>query len=92
MSIQLTPQLEELIQEKMASGRYHDANEVLSEALHALDDLERLEALRAELAIGDAQIERGEYEEWTPELRARIADEARQIVAEGRTPNAVVFP
>jgi antitoxin ParD1/3/4 len=92
MSIQVTPQIEELIQEKVASGRYHDANEVLSEALHALDDVERLEVLRAELAIGDAQIERGEYEEWTPELRARIAEEARQIVADRRKLNADVRP
>lgn len=91
MNIQLSPHLEELIQEKVASGRYHDVNEMLSEALQALDDVERLEVLRAELAIGDAQIERGEYEEWTPELRARITAEARQLVAEGRTLNPDVL-
>jgi antitoxin ParD1/3/4 len=92
MSIQLPPQLEEIIRDKVASGRYHDAAEVVSEALHALDDAERLEELRAALAEGDAQAERGEYELWTPELRAEIRREARQMVAEGRRPNPDVCP
>lgn len=41
MNIQLPPRLEEIVREKVASGRYHDATEVLSEALIALDNIER---------------------------------------------------
>lgn len=92
MSIQLTPQLEDLINDKVASGRYHDATEVLSEALLALDEAERLVDLRAALAVGDAQAERGEYALWTPELRERIKREAQQMVSEGRKPHPDVCP
>lgn len=92
MSSYLTPQLEAIIRDKVATGRYHDATEVLAEALHALDDAERLAGLRAALAEGDAQAERGEYELWTPALRAGIRREARQMVAEGRTPDPDVLP
>ena len=92
MNIQLTPQLAAIIEDKVASGRYHDANEVLSDALVALDDAERLAELRATLAVGDEQAEREDYVLWTPELREEIRREARQMVEEGRKPNPDVCP
>lgn len=92
MSIQLTPQLEGIIRDKVASGRYHNATEVLSEALHALDDAERVEELRTLLAEGNEQVERGEYEMWTPALRAAITREAHEMIAEGRAPDPDGLP
>lgn len=92
MTIQIPPQLEERIRGKLATGRYHDAIDVLSEALLALDEHEQREGLRAALDVGDEQIARGEYEPWTPTLRAAIAHEARQLAREGHEPSSDVRP
>lgn len=57
MTIELTREQEALIQEQLASGRYHSRAEVIAEALELLNDhaqLERmkLERLRAEIQKG----------------------------------------
>ncbi len=46
MNISLTPQLEELVKTKVASGLYGSASEVLREALRLLEERDRLHALR----------------------------------------------
>lgn len=65
MNVSLTPELEELINQKVSSGLYHSASEVIREALRLLkeqDELRqfRLEQLRKEIAIGLEQLDRGE--------------------------------
>jgi antitoxin ParD1/3/4 len=65
MNVSLTPELEELINQKVNSGLYHSASEVIREALRLLkeqDELRqvRLEQLRKEIAIGLEQLDRGE--------------------------------
>ena len=65
MNISLTPELEKLINEKVQSGEYASANEVIGEALRLLeeqDELRRIkyEALKREVGIGVTQIEQGE--------------------------------
>ena len=65
MNVSLTPELEELITQKVSSGLYHSASEVIREALRLLkeqDELRqyRLEQLRKEIAIGLEQLDRGE--------------------------------
>ena len=57
MNISLTPQLEELIRSKVASGRYGSASEVVREALRLLEDRDRtseekLATLRGEIRKG----------------------------------------
>ena len=86
------------IQERVDSGRYEDAAEVVREALAALEEREaqeereQLERLRELLAVGVAQMERGEAEEYTPEMRARIRESARRRLAAGERPNPDVWP
>lgn len=46
MNVSLTPKLEKLIQEKVASGRYTTASEVVREALRLLEEQEELRKLR----------------------------------------------
>lgn len=46
MNISLTPQLEELVKTKVASGLYSSENEVLCEALRLLEERDRGQALR----------------------------------------------
>ncbi len=65
MNVSLTPELEELVNQKVVSGMYHSASEVIREALRLLkeqDELRqyRLEQLRKEIAIGLEQLDRGE--------------------------------
>jgi putative addiction module CopG family antidote len=92
MQVQLTPQIESIIKEMVESGEYHDQDEVIAEAILLLEDERKLRALRADLAEAEAEIARGDYVEWTPELRAELQREARQMVAEGRKPDPDVCP
>jgi antitoxin ParD1/3/4 len=63
MNVNLTPQLEELVRSKVASGLYNNASEVIREALRLMEARDRvhtpkLEQLRKDietgLASGDA--------------------------------------
>jgi len=65
MNVSLTPELERLIQEKVASGLYNNQSEVVREALRLLAEQDRLRELhaprlRAALAEGLEQADRGE--------------------------------
>lgn len=65
MNVSLTPELEKMVGEKVKSGLYNSASEVVRHALRLLreqDDLRaaRLEELRRDVAVGAAQLERGE--------------------------------
>ena len=64
MNVSLTPELEKFVQEKVASGRYNSASEVVRESLRLLEEWERLkltryEALKREIAVGLKQLEEG---------------------------------
>ena len=64
MDISLPPELEQLITERIQSGRYHSAIEVIGDALHLLRerderDQQKREDLRLDLAAGIEQAERG---------------------------------
>lgn len=48
MNVSLTPELEELIHEKVRSGMYLSASEVVREALRLLEERDELRGLRAE--------------------------------------------
>lgn len=46
MNVNLTPQLEELVRARVASGLYSSASEVVREALRLLDEQDRLRAVK----------------------------------------------
>lgn len=92
MNVTLTPQLEAMIRERVASGRYSDASEVVGEALRLLEERERLDHLRSLLAVGMEQAKRGELVELTPELMDEIAERARERVRRGEEPAPDVCP
>ena len=65
MNVNLTPELEKLVQRKVASGHYNNQSEVVREALRLLAEQDRLREahltqLRGALAKGLAQADRGE--------------------------------
>ena len=84
MNVSLTPELERLVEEKVESGEYKSASEVVRHALRLLsrEDEEhkaRLEALRAEIQLGIDDFENGRHsskEEVFARLRAARRQEA----------------
>jgi antitoxin ParD1/3/4 len=61
MHVSLTPELEKIVKQKVESGLYNNASEVIREALRlALKVESENEWLKREAAIGFAQLEAGE--------------------------------
>ena len=94
MHVSLTPHLEELVRDKVKSGLYNSASEVVREALRLMEDRDRvremrLEDLRKEIQIGIDQLERGESTEYTTETLHELFDDyqgQRQGKARGAAP------
>lgn len=59
MNVNLTPQLEMMVKEKVASGFYNNASEVVREALRLMNSRDRNELIHAETAKGFAQLRQG---------------------------------
>ncbi len=82
MNVSLTPQLEALIQQKVESGQYDDASDVIREALETLEARDQFERIRAAIAVGLQQVERGEDTPWTSgsfqELLREAAEDERR--------------
>lgn len=61
MNVSLTPELERLVNEKIESGMYQTASEVVREALRLLKERDQArEQLRADVRAGFDQLARGE--------------------------------
>ncbi|MCL6749725.1 type II toxin-antitoxin system ParD family antitoxin [Nostoc sp. CCCryo 231-06] len=65
MNISLTPELEQLVKDKVSSGKYHSVSEVMGEALRLLEERDRvrdqrLAELKAKIQVGIEELERGE--------------------------------
>jgi antitoxin ParD1/3/4 len=66
MNVSLTPQLEQFVNTKVASGRYNSASEVVREALRLLEEHDQSRAVQLmefneELDRRIASLERGEH-------------------------------
>ena len=84
MNVSLTPQLEKLVNERVRSGMYSSASEVIREALRLWNEHEelrrrKLEDLRKEIQIGLDQAKRGEV---APLNVARIKSRLRKRLRE----------
>ncbi|MGH2615214.1 MAG: type II toxin-antitoxin system ParD family antitoxin [Thermomicrobiales bacterium] len=92
MNVSLTPELEALIRQRVESGRYSDANEVVEEALRLLKEREQLEHLRGLLAVGLEQAQRGELVEFTPEWIEDLHRRVEEMDLRGEEPGPDVCP
>lgn len=53
MNVSLTPELEQLVQRKVKSGRYNSASEVVREALRLMEERDQVKAeIRRKIAAG----------------------------------------
>jgi antitoxin ParD1/3/4 len=69
MNVSLTPELEHLLSEKVRTGMYQTASEVVRDGLRLLKERDqRLESLRREVRSGFEAVARGEF---TATTRAR---------------------
>lgn len=87
MTISLPQELETLIAEKVRSGRYDSAGEVVREGLRLLDDMDRLreirrDELRRDLQKGIDDLREGRYKEFKTEQELR--DHAQVIIERGK--------
>jgi antitoxin ParD1/3/4 len=85
MNVSLTPELEQLVHEKVKSGRYLSASEVVREGLRLLEERDRLHQLRLselqqKLTIGVQQADRGELIE-ADDVFAELEEDLQQIEA-----------
>ena len=88
MNVSLTPQLEKLVKEKVASGKYNSASEVMREALRLLEEQEelrkiRIEGLKRDITLGVADLEAGRYKRYASgrDLFDDITKRGRQRIA-----------
>jgi len=92
MNISLTPELEEMVRQKVESGMYNSASEVIREALRLFREQEqirqqRLEELRREIQIGLDELDQGlgipvddeVIEDIKARGRMRLASAARKV-------------
>lgn len=82
MNVSLTPELEQLVNDKVKTGFYQTASEVIREGLRLLRERdERFEALRRDVRSGFDAVERGEFTEYEPDSVSELAD---RVKARGR--------
>ena len=75
MNVNLTPQLEDLVRLKVASGLYTSASEVVREALRLMDEQDRLREAKLEQLRGDIRegLASGSSETWDAQAAKRKA-------------------
>jgi len=86
MNVSLTPELETLINRKVATGLYHSASEVIREALRLLNEHDALrqiqhDELRREIAVGMEDIKQGKV---APLDMEAIKAKGRKLLAHRR--------
>ena len=86
MNISLTKEFESYVTQKVESGLYHSASEVIRDGLRLMkerDDLHqgRLAELRREIAIGIDQADRGQVQPFNEETAAHVKARGRKRLA-----------
>jgi len=86
MNISLTKEFESYVAQKVESGLYHSASEVIRDGLRLMkerDELHqtRLAELRRDIAIGVDQADRGQVQPFNEEVTGRVKARGRKRLA-----------
>ena len=82
MTIQLKPEQEKFIQEKIASGEYSNADDVISQAFQLLEAREqKIQELKDKIAVGTEQIANGQVTDGEI-IFDRLQEKINQIAGE----------
>ena len=86
MNVSLTPELERLVNEKVESGLYQTASEVVREALRLLKERDQArEQLRADVQAGFDQLARGEGRAYHKTAGRQLAERIKSRGRAART-------
>lgn len=85
MNVSLTPELERLVNEKVDSGLYQTASEVVREALRLMKERDDRARLRADVQVGFDEVARGEGTRYEVGTGRRLAEDVK---ARGRVARA----
>ena len=91
MSVTLTPEAEQQIQDWIDRGHYPNAASVIERALQALKDQEEAKLIKLRELVR-AGFESGNYRELTDELMDEIERRAEERFERGEKPSAHVCP
>lgn len=85
MTVTLPPELQQLIQKMVSTGRYSSAGEVVGEAVHLLQQRDafrqmQVEELRHEIQVGLDDVQRGDVYDG-PEVMADLIRQAEEAEA-----------
>jgi antitoxin ParD1/3/4 len=89
MNISLTPELEKLVNDKVKTGMYQTASEVVREGLRLLKEKDlRTEALRNDVQAGFLAVDQGKYSSFAESdlqnLVSRVASKGARRLAKAR--------
>jgi len=78
MDVSLTPELEKVVKERVSSGMYQTADEVVREGLRLLIERDQqTESLRRDIRDGFAAVGRGEYTDYDANTIPKLADRVK---------------
>jgi antitoxin ParD1/3/4 len=77
INVNLTSYLEKMVRDKVSSGRYTSASEVIREALRLMDEQDSIRKARTDLLQKEIQagLESGTATNWNPEEIKKVARE-----------------
>jgi antitoxin ParD1/3/4 len=81
MNVSLTPELEKIVAQRVSSGRYASASEVIREALRLLEERDQLNHLRQEVSLGLDQLKSGEHRPFDDQTLKRVKRQGRKRAA-----------
>jgi antitoxin ParD1/3/4 len=81
MNVSLTPELEKLVSDRVTSGRYASASEVIREALRLLEERDRLNHMRDEVRLGIEQLDQGRQRPFDDQAVNHIKRRGREQLA-----------
>ncbi len=93
MHVNLSPEMEVFVREKVASGFYGNATEVIRDAIRRMQAEEsRLLAWQTAIRKGDEQLDRGEGVTYSPEILNDITRSAVGAMHSGQPIDPDVLP
>ncbi|MEJ7139252.1 type II toxin-antitoxin system ParD family antitoxin [Amphibiibacter pelophylacis] len=93
LHLNLSPEMEGFVREKVRTGFYGNATEVIRDALRRMQAEDaRLTAWRAAIQAGDNELDRGEGIAWTPRLMDDLTRIALDATQQGRPMDPDVLP
>ena len=93
MHVNLSPEMEGFIKNKVSSGFYGNATEVIRDAIRRMQAEEnRISVWQDAIKLGDAQLDRGEGIAFTPEALKEITQDAISAIHSNELINPDVLP